>query len=47
MTVKTKFKKIKGTIKADCDHCGKNRKLKYYNKEGDYVCKDCGPDEKE
>lgn len=44
MANKKKFKKIKGTIKADCDRCGKKRKLRYYNEEGEYVCSDCGPD---
>ena len=47
MAKKTKFKKIKGEIKAECDHCGKERKLRYYNKEGDYVCKSCGPSKKD
>lgn len=47
MANKMKFKKIKGEIKAECDHCGKERKLCYYNKEGDYVCDSCGPEDKE
>jgi hypothetical protein len=42
---KEKFKKIKGYLNAKCDRCGKKRRLKFYNKEGEYVCENCGPKE--
>jgi uncharacterized protein (DUF983 family) len=38
---KKKYRQIKGYLKHTCDECGKFRLLKFYDKEGNYICKNC------
>ncbi len=44
MAKKRKFKELKGYLKAKCDDCGNLRRLRWYDKQGNYVCQNCGPD---
>lgn len=41
MAKKRRFRKIKGRLQHDCDDCGKRRLLKFYDREGNYICGPC------